>query len=56
MVTTLMDNAIGDIEITEVLKDKYKSLYNSIPTSNAKLQHLYSIVKNNINHVPAYMV
>ena len=49
MVTTVMDNAIGGIQITEVLKHKYKSLYNSVPTSNAEMQSLYSIVNNGIN-------
>ena len=44
-----MDNAIGDIQITEVLKHKYKSLYNSVPTSDAEMQSLYSIVNNGIN-------
>ena len=44
-----MDNAIGDIKITEVLKHKYKSLYNSVPTSDAEMQCLYSIVNNGIN-------
>ena len=44
-----MDNAIGDIQITEVLKYKYKSLYNSVPTSDAEMQYLYSIVNNGIN-------
>ena len=44
-----MDNAIGDIQITEVLKHKYTSLYNSVPTSDAEMQSLYSIVNNGIN-------
>ena len=44
-----MDNAIGDIQITKILKHKYKSLYNSIPTSDAEIQTLYSIVNNDIN-------
>ena len=44
-----MDNAIGDIQIIEVLKHKYKYLYNSVPTSDAEVQSLYSIVKNGIN-------
>ena len=38
IVTTVMDNAIGDIQITEVLKHKYKFLYNSVPTSDAEMQ------------------
>ena len=41
-----MDIAIGDIQITEVLKHKYTSLYNSVPTSDAEMQSLYSIVMN----------
>ena len=44
-----MDNAIGDIQITEVLKYKYTSLYNSVPTSDAEMQCLYSIVNKGIN-------
>ena len=44
-----MDNAIGDIHITKVLKRKYKTLYNSVPTSDAEMQSLYSIVNNGIN-------
>ena len=36
-----MDNAIGDIQITDVLKQhKYNSLYNSVPTSDAEMQSL----------------
>ena len=44
-----MDNAIGDMQITEVLKHKYTSLYNSVPTSDAEMQSLYSIVNSGIN-------
>ena len=44
-----MDNAIGDIHITDVLKHKYNSLYNSVPTSDAEMQSLYSIVNNGTN-------
>ena len=44
-----MDNAIGDIQITEVLKHTYTFLYNSVPTSDAEMQSLYSIVNNGIN-------
>ena len=44
-----MDNAIGDIKITELLKHKYKSVYNSVPTCDAKMQCLYLIVNNGIN-------
>ena len=43
-----MDNAIGDIQITEVLKHKYKVMYNSVQTSDAEMQSLYSIVNNGI--------
>ena len=49
IVTTVMDNAIRDIQITEVLKHKYKSLYNSLPRSDAEMQSLYSIVNNGVN-------
>ena len=31
------------------LKHKYKSLYNSVPTSDAEMQSLYSIVNSGIN-------
>ena len=44
-----MDNAIGDIQITEALKHKYKSLYNSVPTSDTEMQSLYSIVNSGSN-------
>ena len=44
-----MDSAIGDIQITDVLKHKYNSLYNSVPTSDAEMQSLYSIVNNGTN-------
>ena len=44
-----MDNAIGDIQITDVLKHKYNYLYNSVPTSDAEMQSLYSIVNNGTN-------
>ena len=44
-----MDNAIGDIQITDVLKHKYNSLYNSVPTSDAEMQSLYSMVNNGTN-------
>ena len=49
IVTTVMDNAIGDIQITDVLKHKYNSLDNSVPTSDAEMQSLYSIVNNGTN-------
>ena len=39
-----MDNAIGDIKIIEVLKHNYKSLYNSVPTSDTEMQCIYLIV------------
>ena len=44
-----MDNAIGDIQITEVLKHKYTYLYNSVSTSDSEMQCLHSIVNNGIN-------
>ena len=44
-----MDNAFGEISITEVLKHKHKSVYNSVPTSDAEIQSLYSIFNNAIN-------
>ena len=46
IVTTVMDNAIGDIQITDVLKHTYNYLYNSVPTSDVEMQPLYSIVNN----------
>ena len=48
-LTTLnyVDNAIGDTQITEVLK-QYKSVYNIVPTSDAEMQYLYSIVNKGI--------
>ena len=47
-VTTLMVNVVGNRYITEVLNGKYKSIYNSIPSS-AEIQCLYSIISNVIN-------
>ena len=35
--------------ITEVLKDKLKTLYNSVKTSDAEMQCMYSILNNGIN-------
>ena len=44
-----MDNKIGDIQFIKVLKHKYKSLYNSVPTSDSEMQSLYSILNNDIH-------
>ena len=39
-----MDNVNGDKEITDLLKNKYQSLYNSLPTSDTELADLKIII------------
>ena len=53
VTTTILDNANGDEEITELLFTKYKTLYNSVPTNDTDLFRLHSIINSGIqiNHL-----
>ena len=44
-----MDNAHGDKNVMELLLTKYKTLYDSVPTSDDELQHLNSIIDDGIS-------
>ena len=44
VTTNVMDNAHGDKNVMELLLTKYKTLYNSVPTSDDELQHLNCII------------
>ena len=44
VTTNIMDNAHGDKNVMELLLTKYMSLYSSVPTSDAGLQHLNCII------------
>ena len=48
MTTLTMDNANGDHKITELLLNKYNTLYNSVPTSDAELSNIKDIVNEGI--------
>ena len=51
MTTLTMDNDNGDHKITEILLNKYKTLYNSVPTSDAELYSIKdSVNEGSINH------
>ena len=39
-----MDNAHGDKNVMDLLLTKYNTLHNSVPTSDAELQHLNCII------------
>ena len=49
VTTHVMDNAHGDRNVMELLLTKYKTLYNSVPTSDDELQHLNCIIDNGIS-------
>ena len=49
VTTNVMDNAHGDKNVMELLLTKYKTLYNSVPTSHDELQHLNCIIDNGIS-------
>ena len=49
VTTNVMDNAHGDKNVMELLLTKYKTLYNSVPTSDDELQHLNCIIDNGIS-------
>ena len=44
-----MDNAHGDKNVMELLLTKYKTLYNSVPTSDDELHHLNCIIDSGIS-------
>ena len=51
MTTLTMDSANGDNKITELLLNKYKTLYNSVPTSDDELANIKATVNEGfINH------
>ena len=51
MTTLTMDDANGENNITELLLNKYETLYNSVPTSDAELSSIKDIVNEGIiNH------
>ena len=51
MITLTMDDANGENNITELLLNKYETLYNSVPTSDAELSSIKDIVNEGIiNH------
>ena len=41
-----MDNGHGDKNVMELLLTKYKTVYSSVPSSGAGLQHLNCIIDN----------
>ena len=49
VTTNVMDNAHGDKNVMELLLTKYKTLNNSVPTSDDELQHLNCIIDNGIS-------
>ena len=49
LTTTIMDNAQNDKEITELLLNKYETLYNSVKTSDIDIAQLHSIIDHGIN-------
>ena len=49
VTTNVMDNTHGDKNVMELLLTKYKTLYNSVPTSDDQLQHLNCIIENGIS-------
>ena len=49
VTTNVMDNAHGDKNVMELLLTKYKTLYNSVPTSDDELQQLNCIIDNGIS-------
>ena len=46
-----IDNAVGKVEIAELFADKYKYLYNSVPTTESVLYEINSTIKNHITNV-----
>ena len=42
-----IDNAVGNVEIAEILAEKYEYLYNSIPTKESELDDRNNNNKNN---------
>ena len=46
-----MDNAVGKVEIAELLAEKYKYLYNSVPTMESELDELNNTINNHITNV-----
>ena len=49
--TLKIDNAVGKVEIAELLAEKYKYLYNSVPTMESELYEINSTIKNHITNV-----
>lgn len=49
ITTETMDNVNGNENITNILYDKYKTLYNSVPTSDHELSDIRSIVDSGMN-------
>ena len=51
MTTFTVDAANGENNITELLLNRYESLYNSVPTSDTELSSIKDIVNEDIiNH------
>ena len=49
VTTCVMDNVKGDTNITNIFFNKYKSLYNSVPTSDSDMLDLYTAVNEGVN-------
>ena len=49
--TLKIDNDVGKVEIAELLAEKYKYLYNSVPTKESELYEIKSTIKNYILNV-----
>ena len=49
--TLKIDNAVGKVEIAELLAEKYKYLYNSVPTTESELCEINSTIKHHITNV-----
>jgi hypothetical protein len=48
MVSSVIDGNTTDYDISQCFKDKYKSLYNSVPTSDSELDVIKSILSDRI--------
>ena len=54
--TLKIDNAVGKVEIAELLAEKYKYLYSSVPTTESELPEINSTIKHHITNVDVYVV
>ena len=49
--TLKIDNAVGKVEIAELFVEKYKYLYNSVPTTESERYEINSTIKTYITNV-----